>query len=117
MTRPKTHVSLDANPILEQWIIGPLGERLTASDLPAAGPQRWHPRRKAEIVAAVTGGLLTVDAACDRYNLTIEEYASWQRGIERDGLRGLRTTCVQKYRDPHGREPGFSNQRQSIVKG
>lgn len=80
------------------WIVGPLGERLTIDDLPEPGLQRWHARRKAEVVAAVIGGLLTVDAACERYGLTIEEYTSWQRGIERDGLPGLRTTCVQKYR-------------------
>ncbi len=81
-----------------QWAVGPLGERLTMDDLPGPGPQRWHPRRKAEVVAAVAGGLLTVDAACERYDLTIEEYASWQRGVERDGLRGLRTTGIQRYR-------------------
>ena len=32
-------------------------------------------RRKAEVVAAVSGGLLSVDEACERYSLTLEEFA------------------------------------------
>ena len=93
----------NSNIIAEKWAVGPLGERLTLGDLPAVGPQRWHPRRKAEVVAAVAGGLLTVDAACARYELTLEEYASWQRGVERDGLRGLKATGVQRYRRTEAR--------------
>jgi hypothetical protein len=55
-------------------------------------------RRKAEVVAAVAGGLLTVDEVCDRYNLSIEEFASWQRAVDRAGMPGLRVTRVQQYR-------------------
>src|SRR3546814_19581926 len=62
-------------------VIGPLGEPLTLETLPPADTTRWVVRRKAEVVAAVTGGLLTVDEVCDRYGLTAEEFASWQRAI------------------------------------
>ena len=55
-------------------------------------------RRKAEVVAAVTGGLLSMDEACKRYNLTMEEFASWQRAVDRSGLAGLRVTRTQHYR-------------------
>ena len=55
-------------------------------------------RRKAEVVAAVRGGLLSLEEACDRYVLTVEEYLGWQRSIDRHGLAGLRTTKIQKYR-------------------
>ena len=58
-------------------IIGPLGEQLTLETLPVPGTQRWVVRRKAEVVAAVQGGLLTFDEACVRYDLTLEELASW----------------------------------------
>jgi hypothetical protein len=55
-------------------------------------------RRKAEVVAAVHGGLLSLDEACSRYSLTSEEFLGWQKSIERHGLAGLRTTRLQQYR-------------------
>lgn len=85
-------------------IIGPLGEPLTIDSLPASKTTRWVPRRKAEVVAAVNGGLLTIEEACDRYDLTFEEFASWQRAIDRSGMPGLRVTRVQHYRSAHARE-------------
>ena len=42
-------------------VIGPLGESLTLDTLPPPSTTRWVVRRKAEVVAAVNGGLLTVD--------------------------------------------------------
>ena len=56
-------------------VIGPLGEPLTIADLPAPETKRWVVRRKAEVVAAVNGGLLTIDEVLERYNLTLEEFA------------------------------------------
>ena len=47
----------------------------------------------------VRGGLLSLEEACQRYTLTVEEFLSWQRSIERHGLPGLRATRVQQYRD------------------
>src|SRR3546814_15609002 len=79
-------------------VIGPLGEPLTLDSLPPRDTTRWVVRRKAEVVAAVSGGLLSVDAACERYGLTLEELASWQRAVERSGMPGLRVTRVQQYR-------------------
>ena len=51
-------------------VIGPLGEPLTLDSLPPPTTTRWVVRRKAEVVAAVNGGLLTVDEVCARYGLT-----------------------------------------------
>ena len=79
-------------------VIGPLGEPLTLETLPPPGTTRWVIRRKAEVVAAVNGGLLSIDEVCQRYQLTLEELASWQRAIERAGLPGLRVTHLQHYR-------------------
>ena len=70
-------------------VIGPLGEPLTLDSLPPADTRRWVVRRKAEVVAAVNGGLLTVDEVCERYDLTLEEFAAWQRAIDRSGMAGL----------------------------
>ena len=87
-----------------KFVIGPDGSPLTLADLPAANTTRWVIRRKAQVVAAVRGGLLTLEEACERYRLTMDEYLSWQQSIDRHGLAGLRTTKVQEYRDPpsHG---------------
>jgi hypothetical protein len=78
-------------------VIGPLGEQLTFDLLPQAN-SRWTPRRKAEVVAAVHGGMLDVGEACEMYNISLEEFDSWDRAIERTGLRGLRVTQFQNYR-------------------
>ncbi len=81
------------------YVIGPDGSPLTIADLPPPETKRWVIRRKAEVVAAVRGGLLSLEEACQRYTLTVEEFLSWQRPIERPGLPGLRATRVQQYRE------------------
>ena len=85
----------------ERYVVGPTGAPLTLSDLPPANTQRWVIRRKAAVVAAVRGGMLTLEEACGRYRLTIEEYASWQHAIDSFGMAGLRVTRTQRYREQH----------------
>lgn len=82
----------------QKYVIGPTGIPLTLEDLPPADTLRWVIRRKAEVVAAVRGGLLTMDDACARYSLTDEEFMGWQASIDKHGMAGLRTTRVQQYR-------------------
>jgi hypothetical protein len=81
------------------YVIGPDGSPLTLADLPPPSTRRWVIRRKAEVVAAVRGGLLSLDDACKRYTLTVEEFLAWQHAIDRFGLAGLRATRVQQYRN------------------
>jgi hypothetical protein len=76
----------------------PDGNVVTLADLPQSGESRWMPRRKAQVVAAVRGGLLSLDDACERYALTVEEFLSWQTAMRKFGLPGLRATHVQDYR-------------------
>src|SRR5438132_213329 len=64
----------------------------------AATKQHWVIRRKALVVAAVRGGLLSLGEACNRYTLTIDEFLSWQTAIDQHGLAGLRATYAQEYR-------------------
>jgi len=75
------------------FVIGPDGERMTRSDLPSPGVRRWVPRRKARVVAAVEGGLMSKEEACQRYALSEEELDSWKASLTRYGLKGL---CVTK---------------------
>lgn len=81
-----------------KYVIGPDGSPLTIADLPPTNTRRWVIRRKAEVVAAVRGGLLSFEEACSRYRLTVEEFLSWQASIDDHGLAGLRTTRIQQYR-------------------
>jgi len=81
-----------------KFVIGPDGNTLTLPDLPAPETKRWVTSRKAQVVAAVRGGLLSLSEACERYALSVEEFLSWQHAIERFGLDGLRATRAQEYR-------------------
>jgi hypothetical protein len=74
------------------------GSPLSLSDLPVGNHPRWVVRKKANLVAAVNGGLISLEDACRRYNLSVEEFLSWQRSFDRFGLSGLRATRVQEYR-------------------
>lgn len=73
-----------------KYVIGPDGSPLTIADLPPMNTRRWVIRRKAEVVAAVRGGLLSLEEACQRYTLTVDEFLSWQMSIDQHGLAGLR---------------------------
>jgi hypothetical protein len=88
-------------------VIGPLGEQLTLDSLPPPSTTRWVVRRKAEVVAAVNGGLLSVDDVCARYGLTVEEFAGWQRAIDRSGMPGLRVTRIQHYKSLYERQQKY----------
>jgi hypothetical protein len=88
-----------------RYVIGPDGGPLTHANLPPGDTRRWPAKQKARVVAAVRGGLLTVDEARDRYRLTLEEYLSWQRAMDRHGLRGLRATHIQDYRENEQGKP------------
>ncbi len=89
---------MSSNPGLKTSVVGPLGERMTVETMPPKTTVRWVARRKAQVVAAVNGGLLSLDEVCDRYAISIEEYAGWQRAFDRSGLKGLRVTKMQDYK-------------------
>jgi Protein of unknown function (DUF1153) len=68
------------------------------AELPPPDIQRWTIRRKAAVVTAVANGLLTREEACRRYQLSEEEFVSWQQAFAAHGLAGLRSTRLQQYR-------------------
>jgi hypothetical protein len=81
-------------------IVGPIA---SLDSLPSPDTKRWVIRRKAEVVAAVRAGVISLEEACRRYTLSIEEFLSWQRLVDSHGLPGLRVTRLQDYRE-QGRE-------------
>ncbi len=90
------HPSLNSPPI--DWLdtVGPVP---SLERLPPPDTKRWVIRRKAEVVAAVRAGIISLEEACRRYTLSIEEFLSWQRLVESHGLPGLRVTRLQDYRE------------------
>ena len=58
---------------------GPDGKTIQLNQLPSRGLKRWRPRDKAMVVVAVRHGLITINEACTRYDLSIEEYLCWYR--------------------------------------
>lgn len=78
---------------------------MTEADLPPPDTKRWVMRRKAEVVAGVRSGLISLEEACRRYTLSVEEFLSWQRLIDAHGVRGLRATRLQDYRNLDSKDP------------
>jgi Protein of unknown function (DUF1153) len=93
----------DPTPTSRRYVIGPDGTPLSMSNLPRPDTRRWVARRKAEVIYAVRGGLLTIEEACERYILSLEEFMDWQGAVTNHGLNGLRTTRVQDYRKNNAR--------------
>ena len=93
-------------------VLAPDGSVLTLADLPPPDARRWVASRKAIVVAAVRGGLLSMSDACARYRLTTEEFLNWQTQVDRSGLQGLRTTRIQEYRGS-GRRKGLYDLREA----
>ena len=67
--------------------------------LPLPG-QRWVASRKAAVIGAVRAGKLSLEEACQRYELCPDEFNSWIAAIEKHGIPGLRATRFQIYREP-----------------
>jgi transposase-like protein len=78
----------------------------TVADLPSRDTRRWVPRRKAAVVNAVRQGVISLEDVCRNYQLSVEEFQTWQRAIETHGVPGLRTTRVQVYRNSRSAPPG-----------
>ena len=72
--------------------------RVTTEDLPPSDTSRWVVRRKAQVVHGVRAGVISLAEACRRYNLSVEEFETWERLIDEHGMRGLRVTRLKEYR-------------------
>jgi hypothetical protein len=79
------------------WLLE-VGSVASVESLPPTDTKRWVIRRKAEVVAAVRAGVISLEDACKRYTLSVEEFLSWQSLVDSHGLPGLRVTRLQDYR-------------------
>ena len=76
----------------------PNGTIMTLADLPPANTSRWVASRKATVVRAVVYGLITQDAALERYSLSVDEFREWVMAITQHGEEALKATAVQRFR-------------------
>jgi hypothetical protein len=76
------------------------GNEKALAQLPPPNTKRWVIRRKAQVVEEVRSGAISLDEACARYSLSVEEFLSWRHAITNHDVRGLRATRVKKYRLP-----------------
>jgi hypothetical protein len=76
------------------------GQIMTRADLPPADTRRWVASRKAAVVRAVAAGLISRRTALETYCLSEEELAEWENAVATHGEAALRTTWLQRYRQP-----------------
>ncbi|HEX3653627.1 MAG TPA: DUF1153 domain-containing protein [Rhizomicrobium sp.] len=74
------------------------GRPRAMADLPPPNLRRWVPQRKAQVVTAVREGVLTLEQACERYDLSFEEFCSWEQTMDHHGIVGLRVADIQHHR-------------------
>src|ERR1700693_1127315 len=70
--------------------------------------QRWTVRRKSAVIEAVRGGWMPIEEVCEVYNISVDEFLTWERDIDRYGVYGLRSTRFQIYRDTDRKRRLFS---------
>jgi hypothetical protein len=68
----------------------------TELELPPPTTIRWVPRRKAQVVAAVLAGALSVPEACRRYGLSPEELREWERHYKAGDLTMSRKSAQRR---------------------
>ena len=66
-------------------------------DLPSP-TERWTVRRKATVIRAVRGSWVPIEEVCELYDISADEFAAWERDVDRYGVPGLRATRFQIYR-------------------
>lgn len=76
------------------------GTVMTRADLPDARTRRWVASRKASVVRAVAGGLISREEALKIPDLSGEELDAWHALVELHGEAALKATSVQRYRQP-----------------
>lgn len=77
--------------------LDPTGTPMSREDLPSADTKRWVIRRKAKVVAGVRLGLISLEEACQRYALSVDEFLTWQTLLDTHGMKGLRATGLKKH--------------------
>lgn len=65
-----------------RYVMNAKGEPLTIADLPPSRTKRWTKAKKSDVVSAVRGGLISLDAACEMWGLRADQLLAWKREVE-----------------------------------
>ncbi|HPE25841.1 DUF1153 domain-containing protein [Albidovulum sp.] len=76
----------------------PDGSVMTRADLPSGDTRRWVASRKALVIKALAAGLIARSEAIERYDLSEEELDLWFEAVARHGVKALKVTKIQKFR-------------------
>ena len=60
-------------------------------------PIRWTPIRKAILIMALYQNILTMADLSAWFNISAEEFRSWECNFKKDGIPGLRNTRLHAY--------------------
>ncbi|WP_159874374.1 DUF1153 domain-containing protein [Novosphingobium sp. 9U] len=63
--------------------------RVIERSIPLPDTSRWVAKRKADVVAAIERGAISMNDACERYQLSHHELTSWRRAVRRKGAAAL----------------------------
>jgi hypothetical protein len=69
-----------------------MGHQLDNPDLPLRDVRYWTAQRKVAVILAIHNKVITVWDACERYDLSAEELAEWERRL----VPGTRTGVTYK---------------------
>ena len=72
------------------------GDLLSVADLPSDAHVRWVASRKLTVVRAVVYGLVPLETALKKYNLSEDEFFSWVDGAAKHGENALKSTYIKK---------------------
>ena len=75
------------------------GSLMTQADLPPPDTTRWVASRKLAVVRGVVYGLITQQAALNRYGLSQEEFMQWVTAVTEHGEEALKATALKKFRN------------------
>ncbi|MDD9976344.1 MAG: DUF1153 domain-containing protein [Boseongicola sp.] len=76
----------------------PDGTVMSRADLPDPKTRRWVASRKAAVIRAVDGGLITRSEALEIYDLSSEEFDNWHALVASHGESALKATNLKRYR-------------------
>ncbi|MEK9174001.1 MAG: DUF1153 domain-containing protein [Patescibacteria group bacterium] len=66
---------------------------------PIAKNLHWIARRKKSVVEVVQAGLITREAVCVRYGISLEEFLHWEDRFTRHGREGVMVTKTKHFRE------------------
>ncbi|HUE65381.1 MAG TPA: DUF1153 domain-containing protein [Rhizomicrobium sp.] len=84
----------DTDPHSVSEPVGPNKSPFGLKKLPSSQTVRWVVSRKAEVLTAVRSGFISVDDACKRYGISMDEFIAWRSAMDRFGPRGLRASHI-----------------------